>query len=68
MCGVIAYLYGRSSAARIDSVRHLDVPQKLWINVAISVIAGTINVTVSDCINSVIKKIISVQHKTVSSN
>lgn len=43
-------------------------PAKLWINVAISVIAGTINVTVSDCINSVIKKIISVRHKTVSSN
>ena len=43
-------------------------PAKMWINVAISVIAGTINVTVSDCINSVIKKIISVRHKTVSSN
>ena len=43
-------------------------PAKLWINVAISVIAGTINVTVNDCINSVIKKIISVRHKTVPSN
>lgn len=53
---------------RIEKVgTALDVPQNCG-KVAISVIAGTINVTVSDCINSVIKKIISVRHKTVPSN
>ena len=45
-----------------------SMSRKTVDNVAISVIAGTINVTVSDCINSVIKKIISVRHKTLSSN